>query len=73
MLEQPSFYGLSEHLDALSRDGDPLEALGATVDFADFRRWLVDGLGYGDGSKGGRPTWTAWSFMNDGQASDTSL
>lgn len=54
-MEQRSFFGLSEHLEALSRYGDPLEVLDATVDFEYFRGWLVDGLGYGDGSKGGRP------------------
>ena len=32
-----------------------LEVLDATVDFEYFRGWLVEGLGYGDGSKGGRP------------------
>jgi transposase, IS5 family len=26
-----------------------------TVDFEFFRGWLVEGLAYGDGSKGGRP------------------
>ena len=25
------------------------------MDFEYFRAWLVEGLGYGDGSKGGRP------------------
>jgi len=52
---QPGLFGLSEHLERLSRDGDPLEVLAATVDFEYFRGWLVEGLGYGDGSKGGRP------------------
>ena len=32
-----------------------MEVLAATVDFECFRGWLVDGLGYGDDSKGGRP------------------
>ena len=50
-----SLFGLSDHLEALSRHGDPLEVLDATVDFEYFRGWLVEGLGYGDGSKGGRP------------------
>jgi len=50
-----SLFSLSEHLERLSKDGDPLEVLDATVDFEYFRGWLVDGLGYGDGSKGGRP------------------
>ena len=47
--------GLSDHLEALSKHGDPLEVLDAAVDFEYFRGWLVEGLGYGDGSKGGRP------------------
>jgi IS5 family transposase len=48
-------FSLSDHLERLSKDGDPLEVLEATVDFEYFRGWLVEGLGYGDGSKGGRP------------------
>ena len=44
-----------EHLERLSRDGDPHDVLEATVDFEYFGGWLVEGLGYGDGSKGGRP------------------
>lgn len=43
------------HLERLSKIGDPLEVLEATVDFEYFRGWLVEGLGYGDGAKGGRP------------------
>jgi len=54
-MDQRSFFGLSEQLEALSKHGDPLEVLEATVDFEYFRGWLVEGLGYGDGSKGGRP------------------
>ena len=50
-----SLFSLSEHLERLSNDGDPLEVLNATVDFEYFRAWLVEGLGYGDGSKGSRP------------------
>ena len=50
-----SLFSLSEHLERLSQDGDPLEVLDTTVDFEYFRGWLVEGLGYGDGSKGGRP------------------
>ena len=48
-------FGLSDHLELLSKHGDPLEVLDATVDFEYSRDWLVDGLGYGDGAKGGRP------------------
>jgi IS5 family transposase len=54
-MDQRSFFGLAEQLEALSKHGDPLEVLDATVDFEYFRGWLVEGLGYGDGSKGGRP------------------
>lgn len=54
-MDPKSLFSLSDHLDALSKDGDPLEILQETVDFEYFRAWLVEGLGYGDGSKGGRP------------------
>ena len=47
-MDQRSFFGLSEQLEALSRHGDPLEVLDRTVDFEYFRGWLVEGLGYGD-------------------------
>lgn len=48
-------FSLSEYLERLSRDGDPLEVLGSAVDFERFRTLLVKGLGYSDGAKGGRP------------------
>jgi hypothetical protein len=54
-MEQRSLFGLSEHLERLSKIGDPLEVLEATVDFEYFRGWLVEGLGFGDGAKGGHP------------------
>lgn len=54
-MEHQSFFGLSEHLERLSQNGDPLEVLERTVDFEHFRGWLVEGLGYGDGARGGRP------------------
>ena len=54
-MQQSGLFGLSEHLERLSKHGDPLEILDATVDFEFFRPWLVEGLGYGDGAKGGRP------------------
>lgn len=54
-MEQRSFFGLEEHLERISMMGDPLEVLDATVDFEHFRPWLLEGLGYGDGAKGGRP------------------
>ncbi len=40
-----SLFSLSDHLERLSKDGDPLEVLEATVDFEYFRGWLVEGLG----------------------------
>ena len=51
-MTRESLFSLSEHLERLSQDGDPLEVLDATVDFEYFRGWLVGDLGYGDGSKG---------------------
>ena len=54
-MEQRSLFGLSAHFEKLSQHGDPLEALEATVDFEYFRGGLVEGFGYGDASKGGRP------------------
>ena len=54
-MEPQSLFSLNDHLKALSAHGDPLEVLERTVDFEYFRGWLVEGLGYGDGSKGGRP------------------
>ena len=55
-MRQAGLFGLSDRLERLSNDGDPLAVLEATVDFESFRAWLVEGLGYGDGSKGGRPS-----------------
>ena len=54
-MDPHSLFSLNDHLEALSQHGDPLEVLERTVDFEYFRSWLVEGLGYGDGSKGGRP------------------
>jgi transposase len=54
-MDQRSFFGLEEQLARISACGDPLETLERTVDFETFRSRLVEGLGYGDGAKGGRP------------------
>ena len=54
-MKPSSLFGLCDHLEKLSQNGDPLEVLAATVDFEYFRPRLVEGLGYGDGAKGGRP------------------
>ncbi len=50
-----NLFGLSDHLERLSEHGDPLVVLDETVDFEFFRAWLVEGLDYSDGRKGGRP------------------
>ncbi|MCP1229376.1 hypothetical protein [Acetobacter fabarum] len=50
-----SLFNLSDHLDALSKEGYPLVVLQEMVDFEYFRTWLVEGLGYGYSSKGDRP------------------
>jgi IS5 family transposase len=34
-----SLFSLNDHLERLSRDGDPLEVLERTVDFDYFRSW----------------------------------
>lgn len=54
-MDPKRLFSLHEHLERLSEDGDPLEVLDRTVDFEYFRGWLAEGLGYGDGSKGGHP------------------
>ena len=62
-MDPKSLFSLNDHLERLSKDGDPLEVLERTVDFEYFRGWLVEGLGYGDGSKGGRPPFDAVSMF----------
>jgi IS5 family transposase len=52
---QPGFWDVEERLRELSAQGDPLEKLGATVDFEIFRGGLEAALGSRDRSKGGRP------------------
>ncbi|WP_222422943.1 transposase [Sphingobium sp. B2] len=54
-MDPKSLFRLNDHLEMLRRHGDPLEMLERTVDFEYVRDWLVEGLGYGDGGKGGRP------------------
>ena len=39
-MDQRSFSGLAEQLEALSAHGGPLEVLNRTVDFEYFRGWL---------------------------------
>ena len=54
-MDPKGLFGLCEHLEKLSGHGDPLEVLEQTIDFDYFRGWLVEGPGYGDGAKDGRP------------------
>lgn len=49
-MDPTSLFSLNDHLEKLSQNGDPLEVLESVVDFEAFRPWLVQGLGYGDGS-----------------------
>lgn len=55
MAGQRGFWDVEERLKELSAEGDPLEKLGATVDFELFRPVLRKALGAGHPSKGGRP------------------
>ncbi len=45
-----NLFGLSYHLEALSKHGGLLEVLDDTADLGCFRGWLVECLGYGDGA-----------------------
>ena len=53
-MDQRNLFGLTELLEVQSEHGDPPEALDETVDSECFRGWLVEGLGCGDRSTGGR-------------------
>jgi hypothetical protein len=53
-MDSGSLFPLSDHLQRLSKEGDPLEFPERPVEFQCFRGWLVEGLGYSDGPKGGR-------------------
>ena len=53
--QQPGFCDVEERLRQLSKHGDPLEKLAATVDFEMFRADLEAALGPRDPAKGGRP------------------
>ena len=55
MPRQPGFWSVEERLGELSAHGDPLEKLQEIVDFELFRPVLIEALGPGDRSKGGRP------------------
>jgi transposase, IS5 family len=52
---QCGFWDVEERLKELSAEGDPLEKLGATVDFELFRPVLTKAFVGSDPSKGGRP------------------
>ena len=55
MSGQPVFFDRDERYATLSKAGDPLERLGALVDFEIFRVPLLRALRRSDGAKGGRP------------------
>ena len=55
MASQPGFFDVDERYRALSAAGDPLERLGAVIDFEVFRSRLLAALRRSDRSKGGRP------------------
>ncbi len=55
MTSQPGFFDLDERYAALSKAGDPLEGLAASVDFEIFRKALVKALKYSNRRRGGRP------------------
>lgn len=55
MQGQRGFWDFEERLKELSAEGDPLEKLGATVDFELFRPVLAKALRRSHPSKGGRP------------------
>lgn len=40
-MDPKSLFSLNDHLEMLSRHGDPLEVLERTVDFEYFRAWLT--------------------------------
>ncbi len=50
--QEPSLFGMSDHLRSLSESGDPLAVLERTVDFEQFRDLLEAALAYSDGRKG---------------------
>jgi len=55
MTGQLGFFDLSDRYEALSAAGDPLERLGAVVDFEVFRGPLVAALRRSVRGRGGRP------------------
>ena len=59
MARQAGFFDTDERLRSLSAAGDPLERLGAVVDFELFRPELEVALARGDRSRGGRPPFDA--------------
>lgn len=67
-MEQRGFFSLSKQPEKFSEHCDPLEVFDATVDFAYFRGWLVEGLGYGDRRKGGRPPFDPISMFKPAPA-----
>jgi len=59
MKGQRGFWDVEHRLQELSRQGDPLEKLSATVDFELFRPVLDEALGPRDATRGGHPPFDA--------------
>jgi IS5 family transposase len=57
--KQLGFWSVEDRLRELSEQGDPLEKLQEIVDFELFRPVLMEALGGGERSKGGRPPFDA--------------
>jgi IS5 family transposase len=57
MSSESSLFAEEFCLRRISELGDPLERVSSVVDFEMFRPMLDEGLGRGDGSKGGRPAY----------------
>lgn len=56
-MRQAGLFGLSDQLKRLSDYGVPLEMTSRVVDFEVFRPALKNALAYGDGAKGGQPSY----------------
>jgi transposase, IS5 family len=63
---QSCLFGLSDHLQHLSANGDRLQELGRIVDFEGLRVILDTALAYADGKKGGRRQLTPQRLKSSG-------
>ncbi len=58
-MHEAGLFDFSDHLERLSKTGDPLVALSEHVDFEMFRCALTSALNYGERPQGGRPPYDA--------------